>query len=94
MPYIDDDNDGEKDNNYIDNNTNAFSNVSSENNITEEIANHDPQIKPLDYGSKNIITNSYFCFKCGAIMTTKEDKKQHEYFELNKLKRQDMESTQ
>jgi hypothetical protein len=27
------------------------------------------------------ITNSYFCFECGAIMTTKEDKKQHEKIE-------------
>jgi hypothetical protein len=29
------------------------------------------------------ITNSYFCFECGAIMTTKEDKKQHEKVELS-----------
>jgi hypothetical protein len=31
-----------------------------------------------------MITKSYFCFECGAILTTKEDKKQHEEWELNK----------
>jgi hypothetical protein len=30
------------------------------------------------------LTNSYFCFECGAIMTTKEDKKQHEMIEVGK----------
>ncbi len=32
----------------------------------------------------SMITKSYFCFECGAILTTKEDKKQHEEWELNK----------
>ncbi len=27
------------------------------------------------------ITDWFFCFECGAIMTTIEDKKQHEIFE-------------
>lgn len=35
-------------------------------------------------GESEQITNSYFCFECGAIMTTKEDKKQHELIESNK----------
>ncbi len=29
-------------------------------------------------------TNSYFCYKCGAIMTTIEDKNQHDLIEKNK----------
>ncbi len=36
------------------------------------------------YNSITTITNSYFCFECGAIMTTKEDKKQHELIEMGK----------
>jgi hypothetical protein len=36
------------------------------------------------YSSIPTITNSYFCFECGAIMTTKEDKKQHELIERGK----------
>ena len=32
-----------------------------------------------EYNSK--LTGSYFCFECGAIMTTKEDKSQHDLFE-------------
>jgi hypothetical protein len=36
------------------------------------------------YNSISTITNSYFCFECGAIMTTKEDKKQHEMIEMGK----------
>jgi hypothetical protein len=31
-----------------------------------------------------MITKSYFCFECGAILTTKEDKKQHDEWELHK----------
>ena len=34
--------------------------------------------------NNTLITKSYFCFECGAILTTKEDKKQHEEWELNK----------
>jgi hypothetical protein len=37
------------------------------------------------------ITKSYFCFECGAIMTTKEDKKQHELIELGKKKTNQLE---
>jgi DNA-directed RNA polymerase subunit RPC12/RpoP len=33
---------------------------------------------------KTMITKSYFCFECGAILTTKEDKKQHDEWELHK----------
>ena len=31
-----------------------------------------------------MITKSYFCFECGAILTTNEDKKQHDEWELHK----------
>jgi hypothetical protein len=31
-----------------------------------------------------MITKSFFCLECGAILTTKEDKKQHEEWELEK----------
>jgi len=30
------------------------------------------------------VTNSYFCFECGAIMTTAEDKRQHDLAETVK----------
>jgi hypothetical protein len=42
-------------------------------------------IKISGFNSKPTITNSYFCFECGAIMTTKEDKKQHEMIEKGKI---------
>lgn len=45
------------------------------------IVDHNNSIEP---GKIEQITNSYFCFECGAIMTTKEDKKQHELIESNK----------
>ena len=41
-------------------------------------------MKISGYNSIPTITNSYFCFECGAIMTTKEDKKQHEMIEVGK----------
>jgi hypothetical protein len=40
--------------------------------------------KMSGYNPIPTITNSYFCFECGAIMTTKEDKKQHELIEMGK----------
>jgi len=39
--------------------------------------------------SNSKITGSYFCFECGAIMTTREDKRQHELFESNKKSKYD-----
>ena len=44
--------------------------------------------------SKNHIENSkktdgYFCFKCGAILTTLENKQQHELIEASKKANQD-----
>ena len=44
----------------------------------------DKQI-PFNYNSTyHMMTNSYFCFECGAIMTTTEDKIQHEVLESSK----------
>ncbi len=34
-------------------------------------------------------TDGYFCFKCGAILTTLENKQQHELIEANKKTHQD-----
>lgn len=34
------------------------------------------------------ITNSYFCFDCGAVMTTKDDKEQHSLLETKKHDRE------
>ena len=41
------------------------------------------------YESNSRIADSYFCFECGAIMTTKEDKIQHEILESNKKSKDD-----
>lgn len=35
------------------------------------------------------LTKNYFCFDCGAIMTTLEDKYQHSLVEAERLKKQD-----
>ena len=45
------------------------------------------RIKTSGDNSIPTITNSYFCFECGAIMTTKEDKEQHEMIEKGKKAR-------
>ena len=56
---------------------------------------HSVEMKSIVETSKNIyycpvaqhntmITKSYFCFECGAILTSKEDKKQHDEWELHK----------
>ncbi len=45
------------------------------------IVDHNNSIEPDKIKQ---ITNSYFCFECGAIMTTEEDKNQHELIESNK----------
>jgi hypothetical protein len=50
-------------------------------NSSTNIVDHNNSIES---GESEQITNSYFCFECGAIMTTKEDKKQHELIESNK----------
>ena len=39
---------------------------------------------PYNSTKHHMITKSYFCFECGAILTTKEDKKQHDEWELHK----------
>ena len=63
-----------------------------EQNGNEEISPLGNQNYNIENGGEKIsghnsiptITNSYFCFECGAIMTTKEDKKQHEMIEVGK----------
>ena len=41
---------------------------------------------------KTKLTSNYFCFDCGAVLTTLEDKKQHELFEIETNKRNDLEN--
>lgn len=41
---------------------------------------------PIESSKK---TDGYFCFKCGAILTTLENKQQHELIEANKKTHQD-----
>jgi len=42
--------------------------------------------------SKTGLTSNYFCFDCGAVLTTLEDKKQHELFEIETKDRNDLEN--
>ncbi len=65
----------------MNNNENNSANFDNHNNSVK--SGEDKQITSNSDLSESI-TNSYFCFECGAIMTTKEDKKQHEKFELDK----------
>ena len=41
---------------------------------------------------KTRLTSNYFCFDCGAVLTTIEDKKQHELFEIERKDRNDLEN--
>lgn len=41
---------------------------------------------------KTRLTSNYFCFDCGAVLTTLEDKKQHELFEIETKDRNDLEN--
>ena len=71
------------DNGYGDNYEQKRSNENSPvGNQRDSIENGEMKIS--GYNSIPTITNSYFCFECGAIMTTKEDKKQHELIEMGK----------
>lgn len=39
------------------------------------------------------LTSNYFCFDCGAVLTTIEDKKQHESIEIERKNRNDLENS-
>ena len=41
---------------------------------------------------KTRLTSNYFCFDCGAVLTTIEDKKQHELIEIERKNRNDLEN--
>ena len=41
---------------------------------------------------KTRLTSNYFCFDCGAVLTTIEDKKQHELIEIERKGRNDLEN--
>ena len=44
-------------------------------------------------GLKTRLTSNYFCFDCGAVLTTIEDKKQHELIEIERKNRNDLENS-
>jgi hypothetical protein len=85
MVYADDDGDIER-NGYFEDRQNEFKSGSNINNHAQDIINNKQFQNFPNSDLKHMITNSYFCFRCGAIMTTKEDQKHHEIFELNKPK--------
>lgn len=39
------------------------------------------------------LTSNYFCFECGSVFTTIEDKKQHELIEIERKKQIDLEKS-
>ena len=41
---------------------------------------------------KTKLTSNYFCFDCGAVLTTLDDKKEHELFEIETKNRNDLEN--
>ena len=41
---------------------------------------------------KTKLTSNYFCFDCGAVLTTMEDKKQHDLIEIERKNRNDLEN--
>jgi hypothetical protein len=90
MSYKDDE--GKEKDGSLDGNNNEFKKDSYSNSSVEKKSNNEFDINSSNYDSKYLITNSYFCFKCGAIMTTKDDQIQHENFELCKPKHMDLES--
>ena len=49
----------------------------------ENVANVDPKTR---------LTSHYFCFDCGAVLTTIEDKKQHDLIEIERKTRNDLEN--
>ena len=42
--------------------------------------------------SKTGLTSNYFCFDCGAVLTTMEDKKQHELVEIERKNNNNLEN--
>ena len=42
--------------------------------------------------SKTGLTSNYFCFDCGAVLTTTEDKKQHELIEIERKNNYNLEN--
>jgi len=44
-------------------------------------------------GLKTRLTSNYFCFDCGAVLTTIEDKKQHALIEIERKNRNDLENS-
>jgi hypothetical protein len=64
--------------------------------LDEELAIKGPTILDEENApvvdSKTVLTSNYFCFDCGAVLTTVVDKKQHELFEIERKTRNDLEN--
>jgi hypothetical protein len=63
--------------------------------LNEKIAVKSPEIlgkeNPFNGDQKTRLTSNYFCFDCGAVFTTVEDKKQHELLEIERKNQKDLE---
>ena len=84
-----------------DQNTPARSQTSHDIKANEEILDETLAAKgPTNLDKENLtsvdlktrLTSNYFCFDCGAVLTTIEDKKQHELIEIERKNRNDLEN--
>lgn len=93
-------------NNDLNNNneqtTKVGNQTSNHNNNTEEIldekftANDSETVdkeNPALIDPITRLTSNYFCFECGSVFTTIEDKKQHELIEIERKKQIDLEKS-
>ena len=74
-------------------------NISNKGILTEKPTTTTNSPETLDKENLNIIdpitrlTSNYFCFECGSVFTTLEDKKQHELIEIERKKQIDLEKS-
>lgn len=72
-------------------------NKANEESLGEKFTTIGPET--LDKGNPTVIepttrlTSNYFCFECGSIFTTIEDKKQHELIEIERKKQIDLDKS-
>ena len=72
-------------------------NKANEEILSEEFTANDPET--LDKENPALIdpitrlTSNYFCFECGSVFTTIEDKKQHELIEIERKKQIDLDKS-
>jgi hypothetical protein len=69
----------------------------NEQSLGEKFTAHGPET--LDKENPTVIepttrlTSNYFCFECGSVFTTLEDKKQHELIEIERKKQIDLDKS-